>query len=61
MSDPNAMTAEEYAQVIAAAEARLPVPMRHPLSGRVAPIYPANVPARLTAGWTYATTDRRAA
>lgn len=45
-------TPEEYAALVAEVEAQLPVPMRHPLSGRVAPISPANVPARLTAGWT---------
>jgi hypothetical protein len=45
-------TPEEYAALVAEVEAQLPVPMRHPLSGRVAPVSPANVPARLIAGWT---------
>jgi hypothetical protein len=45
-------TRAEYDALVAEVEALLPVPMRHPLSGRVAPVSPANVPARLTAGWT---------
>ncbi len=53
--DDNARTAAEraalHAAEIRAAEATLPVPMRRP-DGQTRLVAPANVQARLDAGWT---------
>lgn len=60
MSDLDRMTPAEHARLIAAVEAQLPRPMRNP-DGVVRIVSADRCQQRLDAGWTYATTDHRAA
>jgi len=54
------MTPAEHAAVVAAVEAQLPRPMCRP-DGETRIVGAHNFAARLAHGWTFATTDHRAA